>query len=62
MVNKIEGLLQTLYNYFFNSPKKHLKFMNIMEILEMKRAKHFEKCENPSDIYVVSCLMCDGGI
>jgi hypothetical protein len=22
MVNKIEGLLQTLYNYFFKSPKK----------------------------------------
>jgi hypothetical protein len=35
--------------------------MNIMEIMEMKGAKHFEKCENPLDIYVVSCSMCDGG-
>jgi len=23
-------------------------------------AKDFEKCENPLDIYVVPCLMCDG--
>ncbi len=39
MVNKFEGLLQNLYNYFFKSPKRHLKFTKLVELMEPKGAK-----------------------
>jgi hypothetical protein len=39
MGNRIEGLLQTLYNYFFKSPKRHLEFTKLTELMETKGAK-----------------------
>jgi hypothetical protein len=39
MVNKIEGLFQTLYNYFSKNPKRHLEFIKLVEIMEIKGAK-----------------------
>jgi hypothetical protein len=39
MVNKIEGLIQTLYNYFFKSQKRHLEFTKIVKLMEMEGAK-----------------------
>ncbi len=39
MVNKLEGLLQTLYNYFSESPKRHLEFTKLVQVMETKGAK-----------------------
>jgi hypothetical protein len=39
MVNKIEGLLQTLYNYFSKSSKRHLEFMKLTKLMETKSAR-----------------------
>jgi hypothetical protein len=35
----LEHLLQTMQNYFAHSPKKHLKFTKLVEILETKGRK-----------------------
>jgi len=61
MVRRIKGLFQTLYNQFSKSPKRHLEFMKLAKLMEMK-GPNFEECENPLDIYVVPCLVCDGKI
>jgi hypothetical protein len=42
IVNKIECLFQTLYNYFSKSPKKHFKFMKLMKLMETKGAKNLK--------------------
>jgi hypothetical protein len=42
MVNRIEGLLQTLYNYFSKNPKRHLKFTKLVEVMETKGAKNLK--------------------
>jgi hypothetical protein len=39
MVNKIEGFLSTLYNYFYKSRKRHLDFTKFAKIMETKKAK-----------------------
>jgi hypothetical protein len=39
MVNKIERLLQTLYNYFSKSLKRDLEFTKLVEVMETKGAK-----------------------
>jgi hypothetical protein len=39
MVNKIEGLFQTLYKYFSKSPKRHLEFTKLAEVMELKGMK-----------------------
>jgi len=39
MVNKIEGLLKTFYNYFSKSLKRHLEFMKLAKLMETKEAK-----------------------
>jgi hypothetical protein len=39
MVNRIEGLLQTLYNYFSKNPKRHLEFTKLTKVMETKGAK-----------------------
>jgi hypothetical protein len=39
MGNKIEGLLQTLYNYFSKSFKRHLEFTKLINLMETKGAK-----------------------
>jgi hypothetical protein len=48
MVNKIEGLLSTLYNYFCKSPKRYLDFTNLAKVMEMKGANP-KKCQNTMD-------------
>ncbi len=59
MVNRIKGLLQTLYNYFSKSPKRHLEFMKLAELMEMKGAKILKNVKNLVDIYVspTQCVM-----
>jgi hypothetical protein len=42
MVSKLEDLLQSLYGYFFNSPKQHLEFQKLVEIVEIKGLKVFQ--------------------
>jgi hypothetical protein len=37
----LEHLLQTLRNYFAHSPKKHLEFTKLVEMLETKGSKIF---------------------
>jgi hypothetical protein len=38
-VNRIEDLLQTLHSYFARSPKRHLEFVKLAEVLETKGLK-----------------------
>ncbi len=59
MVNKIEGLFQTLYNYFSKNLKMHLEIYEACIIYGNERGNFFEECENPLDIYVVPCSECD---
>jgi hypothetical protein len=62
MVNIIEGLLQTLYNYFSKSFKSHLEFSKLVKFMEMKGPKILKDVKNLLDIYVVPYLACDGGV
>ncbi len=39
MVNKIEGLFQTLYNYFSKSLIRHLEFTKLVKVMELKGMK-----------------------
>lgn len=39
MMNKIEGLFSTSYNYFFKFLKRHLEFSKLSEIMKIKWAK-----------------------
>ncbi len=39
IVAKLENLLQSLYSYFSNSPKCHLEFTKLVEIMEIGRLK-----------------------
>jgi len=34
MVNKLENLFQTLYAYFYKSPKRHSEFIKLTKIME----------------------------
>jgi hypothetical protein len=36
MVSTIEGLFETLYNYFSKSPKMHLEISKLVELMETK--------------------------
>ncbi len=61
MVNIIEGLFQTLYNYFSKSLKRHFKFTKFEELMETKGAKILKNVKTHW-IYVVPCLTCNGKI
>jgi hypothetical protein len=39
VVNRIEDLIQSLHSYFTRSPKRHLEFVNLAEVLETKGLK-----------------------
>ncbi len=39
LVSKVESLLAEMYNYFAHSPKQHLEFCKLVEILESKGNK-----------------------
>jgi hypothetical protein len=39
LVIHLEHLLQTLHNYFAHSPKRHLEFTKLTEMLETKGNK-----------------------
>jgi hypothetical protein len=45
MMNKIEGFLFTLYNYFCKTPKRYLDFTKLAKVMEMKGANS-EKCQD----------------
>jgi hypothetical protein len=36
MVLKLEYIFQSLYGYFSSSPKRHLEFMQLVEIVKLK--------------------------
>jgi hypothetical protein len=42
-VFRIESLLQSLYMFFLHSPKKHIKFTNLAQLLHTKRNKKIKK-------------------
>jgi hypothetical protein len=56
MGNKIEGLFQTLYNYFFESLKRHLEFTKPTKLLETKGAKILK---NVKTCLILCCLLPD---
>jgi hypothetical protein len=39
VVNRIEDLLQSLHSYFARSPKQHLEFVKLVEVMETKGLK-----------------------
>jgi hypothetical protein len=39
LVKRIESLLQTLHAYFAHSPRQHLNFTKLVEVMETKRNK-----------------------
>jgi hypothetical protein len=39
VVNRIEDLLQTLHSYFACSPKRHLEYVKLVEVLQTKGLK-----------------------
>jgi hypothetical protein len=39
VVNRIEDLLQSLHSYFARSPKRHLEFVKLVEVMETKGLK-----------------------
>jgi hypothetical protein len=39
MVNRIEGLLSTFYNYFCKNFKRHLEFTKLVKVIKTKGAK-----------------------
>jgi len=41
MVLKLEYIFQSLYGYFSSSPKRHLEFMQLVEIVKLKGFKVF---------------------
>jgi hypothetical protein len=39
MVYNLENIIQTLYSYFNKSPKRHLEFIKLVEIMEIQDNK-----------------------
>jgi hypothetical protein len=42
IMNSIEDLLQTCHSYFAHSPKRHLEFNKLIEMMETKGLKMFK--------------------
>jgi len=59
MVSKLEGLLHTLYNYFSKSPKRHLEFTKLVELMKTKGVKILKniKIYWISMLFLVRCVM-----
>ncbi len=57
MVNKLEGLFHTLYNYFSKSPKWHLGFTKLVELMETKGAKILKNVKT-GWIFMLSFVQC----
>jgi hypothetical protein len=62
MVCKLENLFQSLYAYFIESPKKHLEFNKLVEIMETQGNKLLKKCQNKVDFYARTYKEGDEGI
>jgi hypothetical protein len=61
MVNKLEGLLHTLYNYFSKSPKRHSKFTKLAELMKTKGVKISKNIKTYwiSMLFFVQCVMVE---
>jgi uncharacterized membrane protein len=61
MVNRLEGLLQTLYNYFSKSFKRHLEFTKLVEVMETKGAKILKNVKTCwiFMVFLVQCVMVE---
>jgi hypothetical protein len=46
MVSKLEDLFQSLYGYFFSSPKHHLEFIKLAKIVEIEGLKIFRNVKS----------------
>jgi hypothetical protein len=59
MVSKLEGLLHTLYNYFSKSPKRHLEFTKLAELMITKGVKILKNIKTYwiSMLFLVRCVM-----
>jgi hypothetical protein len=59
MVSKLEDLFQTLYNYFFESPKRYLEFTKLVEVMETKGAKILKNIKTcwRSMLFFARCVM-----
>jgi hypothetical protein len=61
MMSKIEGLIQTLYNYFSKIPNMHLEFTKLVKLMEFKGAKILRnaKAQQISMLPFVRCVMVE---
>ncbi len=61
MVNNLEGLFQTLYNYFSKSPKRHLEFTKLVELMETKGARILKNVKTHwiSMLSFAQCVMAE---
>jgi hypothetical protein len=41
-MNSIEDTLQTCHSYFAHNPNRHLEFIKLIEMMEIKRLKMFK--------------------
>jgi hypothetical protein len=57
MGNKIEGLLQTLYNYFSKSLKRNLEYTKLTKLMETNKAKILKNVKTRW-IYMLSLAQC----
>jgi len=57
MGNGIEGLLQTLYNYFSKSLKRNLEYTKLTKLMETNRAKILKNVKTHW-IYMLSLAQC----
>jgi hypothetical protein len=58
----LENLFQTLYAYFSESPKKHLEFNKLVEIMETQGNKLLKNGQNKVDFYARTCKYGGEGI
>jgi len=60
LVKRLKGLFQALHVFFTHSPKKNLEFYKLINLINTKGNKLFEKCQNTLDDFnVFSSKACE---
>jgi hypothetical protein len=58
MVARLEDLFQSLYFYFSSSPKWHLEFIKLANIVKTRGLKNLEECQDKVNINIGAFEMC----
>jgi hypothetical protein len=62
LVVKLEELLQSLYSYFTSSPKQHLEFIKLLEIVETQGFKILQSVKTYSISLIGALEACVGKV